>query len=797
MALTISSSNTTKKKPGDPGYDPLVDGDANVFSGLKTGGEGYLENAYRTIGSQVSGEAYQPYKTAAQQALSRSASNLRASTGSAFAPAIGQGSAVRAQQATEQNIMRNVSDTALGMAQGEQEMKNKGISNLIGMRQQMQSEQGQKFNQEKSNEENANTENWKAYEAALIAGDFGAAGSKYKEMTGITLNMDQLKLAQSNINKKASQEIRSGELSIGSQEYNDIQNMVNTGASIDQINARYPNNYLTADQYNSMKAASDTTYRINKLASDETLQRLGIASGEKIAGMNISSNEKISGMQITSAEKLAGDKNWLEQQGINLQEAALYGYQDANDNFVPGSIQIAAQRFGLEADTLALQKTEINKKYDLLSNEDKRAADSFYGYDTKDANGKTVHHLGSAELAENAQDIQKQGLSLDEAQLYGFDKDGTHIPGNLEVAARTLDLNGRTVQAQTDEVYGYYNKDGSYVPGKLSTMSAEAQDRAKGLYGYTDPTTGEHVKGSMELNQDNIQTQNEVARGALANDIEQTQGTLSLQDRQVRIQEKSADSDAYWNSAKRFSTYVSTHLNANETDAQVRAEAAQWYKAQFGVDPDITSPQFNQFVKQELAAAKDGRLTNPIDQTIYTINSSSLDADTKAKMVAYATALPQDTKFSTDSNGNVVMDSGENSWNPDLTYDATNTYASHPSMFAKDGGVWTGNAQAQGLTNGQKITLGDNFGVESSSISIPKGNYIVMSTTINRNGQVDKRTLLKSEDGTKFYPTDYYNSGGKQVVMPGYTWNEKGGYYTENNASVATSGTPQANHRTQ
>jgi len=375
-------------------------------------------------------------------------------------------------------------------------------------------------------------------------------------------------------------------------------------------------------------------------------------------------------------------------------------------------------------------------------------------------------------------------LNIEEAKQYGFeDNYGNHVKGNIETAAETLGLQAKTVQAQTDEVYGYYNRDGSYVPGKLSSMSSEQQDRAKSLYGYTDSATGEHVPGSLELNAKSINETLENERMLAYNTVAQTMGMLGLQNRQIDMQAATLESEQYWDSAKVFSSYAQTHLDSTLNDSEVLKQCAKWYEAQFGEPPNMNSAEFTNFARNEWKAARDSRLTNPIDESIYQINSSSQLGETEKKnLVAVIKALPPDIKLTTDENGNVSVDSPAlNSWNPEFTFDQTNTFAEHPAMFNYEGKVWTGNAQTLGLSNGQKITLGSNFGVQDSTLGqvIPKGNYTVISTTITRGSTVNQRTLLQSEDGKRYYPTDHYNSDNKATPMPGYKWNDSGKYYTK------------------
>lgn len=54
----------------------------------------------------------------------------------------------------------------------------------------------------------------------------------------------------------------------------------------------------------------------------------------------LASQKDLQAIQINANAKLAADKNWLVQQGIDLENAKLYGYEDANGNWVMGSLQM-------------------------------------------------------------------------------------------------------------------------------------------------------------------------------------------------------------------------------------------------------------------------------------------------------------------------------------------------------------------------------------------------------------------------------------------------------------------------
>lgn len=70
-----------------------------------------------------------------------------------------------------------------------------------------------------------------------------------------------------------------------------------------------------------------------------------LTSQEKMFLENLNSQEGLLAMQLKSNEKIQADKNWLAQQGIDLNSAKLYGYEDADGNWVMGSLQLQSLAF--------------------------------------------------------------------------------------------------------------------------------------------------------------------------------------------------------------------------------------------------------------------------------------------------------------------------------------------------------------------------------------------------------------------------------------------------------------------
>lgn len=912
-----------------------------------------LANQYtQTLKSMMSGQSYAPNLAQNNEGFVRAANELRAKSAAQSVGAAGQGGAIANQNATENTILGMASQNDLNNQVATEQVKQAGVgaaNTLAGMETQSQqfgvsSGQGQQ-QINLATLQNTQTQGWATYDKAVEAGDFATAAAAYKQATGKDLDTSQFKTVQDYRNVKMNQDVTTGDLTIqgmqdklGSDKYNAIQNMVNTGATVDQINGQYGAGTLSADQYNSMKSVAATTiqtqqfaqtigldtaklaetakefgistdqaatqfqatlaksyadlnqqdkqfvaslgldqakfeeskseysqslnFQYGQLAQNATLTREGIASGEKIAGMNISSNQTIAQMQITSAQKIAADSNWLTQQGIDLNKAsvegypdqngqhvqgsaeiaagelglkattvadahtqlfggvdasgifrpgtmanmdaetqqkaaALFGTTDANGNHIPGSLeiqndqvaiqkqglslqdaalkgyidsdgnyvkgsaqieaekagatidslkgyrdpntgeyidgslQLAAKQFGLQSDTLAMQKDEIQQKYSLLNAEDQRAADALYGKDVVAADGTTVHMPGTMDLQANEQEIQKQGMTLQEAGMKGYtDDNGNHVAGSLEIASSQLDLAGKTYQDQHNELFGYYdNSTGAYVPGKIDSMNAADKNAAYALYG--NPDTG--VQGSLQL-------QNEQVNGELDNQRTQIANTYDIQNRATNIQEASAESAQYWDASKKLETYASTHLDANPTtDAGAQQVMSDWWKAQTGTDPSSNPAGFAAFTKSEWSAATDKRLVNPIDASIYAINSSTqLDDTSKAQMVAMLKDAGPGVSFTqnkdgtlsvshTDANGNVVTPN----FKPDFTINTLDYASGAPAYaFASNGQFnYNGKGNFQPLATGQNIAIQGNAMIQGSQVSIPAGNYKVLDAT--------------------------------------------------------------------
>lgn len=75
-----------------------------------------------------------------------------------------------------------------------------------------------------------------------------------------------------------------------------------------------------------------------------------LEQAKELAEKGMLSQEKLKQMQITSNEKLAEDSNWLIQQGIDTENAKLFGYEDKDGKWVKGSLEINEEKWGFEKD---------------------------------------------------------------------------------------------------------------------------------------------------------------------------------------------------------------------------------------------------------------------------------------------------------------------------------------------------------------------------------------------------------------------------------------------------------------
>ena len=620
-------------------------GNSNFLTGLSTDNSLYNQ-ATNQIGDMMSGKAYNPFSSAMEESLARAAQQMRAQTAATNAPNVGQGSAVRAQQGTENNIFQNIASTKLQEAQGTQQMQQAGLSafsGLVGLGQQQQQINLQAQNQQ-------NTQQWTAFNSAISAGDFNTAKNSYKALTGLDLNTDQLKNTQ--------------DLQNTTQKYSAIQSMVATGATMDQINAKFGDGAITADQYKSMFDNSQAGQFTAGLASSKDIASLQTSTSKEIAGLQVSSNQTIAQMQIQSSQKLAADSNYLTQQGIDVDKASKYGYNDANGNHVPGSMEIAAS-------TLGVQKWQAEQTVDLAK---QQLGLDFDKFSEAKAEFDKTSTLEGAKLDEAKAEFKANyGLSYDQFKAstdqwqQTFNESKAQFAATNSLQAKQLGLNEKQINAAID----YQNTMAGLEGEKLH----DAEDQFDKQFGLTvdqfntakdqwdkqfteshnqwqqnmDQTT-KYQNGQLDLQQQELQYQRWYSGQQ-----------IGIQQGQLDIQKATAQSQQYWDTADKFSSYAQTHLdtdpnNLSTTDLQ---QAAGWYKAQTGKEADINDSAFKQWAGQEFKAATDKRLTNPFDATAYAINSSTSLSDNDKSVFLAAVKDPSTYGLTVtkDANGNSVFQS--------------------------------------------------------------------------------------------------------------------------------------------
>jgi len=297
----------------------------------------------------------------------------------------------------------------------------------------------------------------------------------------------------------------------------------------------------------------------SRLSFDKYALEQGFTESEKDRVWKSIEAEK----ERVSREKIAQDEILIKQQGLTLEQARLYGYTDAAGNHVSGTAELAAKALGLQEKTLELQKQELfgytdengvyhKGKYDFMNEESKREADRLYGYQIKDENGNVIGTVaGELQLKSDQIEIEKQGLKLSEAKLFGYEKDtngdgipdthvdgemdlnmkkfgleeksyednrlkvfggidpvtGQIIKGEMQLAAEELGLKEKSFDLQKQELFGYTDENGVYHKGKYDLLTEEQKMQADQLYGYKDPKTGDWVPGKWEQVKDTLKLQ--------------------------------------------------------------------------------------------------------------------------------------------------------------------------------------------------------------------------------------------------------------------------------------------------
>lgn len=533
--------------------------------------------------------------------------------------------------------------------------------------------------------------------------------------------------------QKYLQEIKMGDLTITSQDLANVSSQlgidvnrsqavidaVNNGATLDYVNKTYGTN-ITPEQFNGLQKK----YYQSITAGDMELESLKNKVGDEkfastvnriTAGASLDTINSTLGINMTRdeyAQMFEASETYFKKQGLTMEQASLYGYKDESGNQVPGSLQNAATQLGLQAKELDNQTKELfgytdaagnykKGRYDLLSEENKRAADQLYGYDVRDANGNIVGRVsGSLELQNIATDIQKQGLSLEEAQIKGYidpktgqyvkgsvalanEKQGLEVSslygysydpatgqivtdpqqivsrsdlvkvdGSLALAQKQFGLQSSTFDLQKMELMGGRNSQGQYVPGKLELMSNEDKRAAQQMYGYdetlSDGTTV-HRAGTMEIAKDEI----EIKKQGL--DLESAKiygyynkaggyvpGTMDIESQKLDLLRDEYDSQKSSATGESLAAHFSTMANTPNYNWENDAQAKKLLQTYWEQTTGSTEPFDQEWADRQFNAST----VTSIDAAITKLEGSdwyqNLGADEKKRMkqtVEYAAML--------------------------------------------------------------------------------------------------------------------------------------------------------------
>lgn len=273
--------------------------------------------------------------------------------------------------------------------------------------------QGQQFEAERNQyKDNAD---WKAYEAAIAAGDFDTAAQAYQRVTGKPINMDQMRTYQNFLNTRNQQELTSGDLDNDAKKFNlttakmqamisDINNgvplatinqtygtnldqgaydsigekykitmdslrtkytgdkiniisdAINKGASLDQINAQFPGTNLSLADYKAMQEATplgERTWERNMSFAKTLLEAGGEANIQAAAGIF---NQAFPGSGIDFSKLVTADKAASFNSGMNqlgTYVAAGMDYETA----------IEAMKKDGTLDMLGMSESDVEKLY--------------------------------------------------------------------------------------------------------------------------------------------------------------------------------------------------------------------------------------------------------------------------------------------------------------------------------------------------------------------------------------------------------------------------------------------------
>lgn len=129
--VQVNNQIPPNQEPQPVGQVPAA-GQVPIFQHL---GEDVGTQATATISQMLGEQPLGATRARMQEQLARGAQQLRQTTGARFAPAIGQGAAVAAQQEVEQDIFAGIAETELKLAEQEQAARERGVGLAVRLEQ--------------------------------------------------------------------------------------------------------------------------------------------------------------------------------------------------------------------------------------------------------------------------------------------------------------------------------------------------------------------------------------------------------------------------------------------------------------------------------------------------------------------------------------------------------------------------------------------------------------------------------------------------------------------------------------
>ena len=525
----------------------------------------------------------------------------------------------------------------------------------------------------------------------ITAINSGATKSYIQNAFGISLSDAEY----NSMKEQYLQKVQLGNLTITSQDLSNVSAQlgidtaqsqaiiaaINSGATKDYIQQSFGVS-LSDSQFSSMQKK----YNQSVTAGDYELEQLKTTVGDQkfasivsriTAGASRSTINSELGTNLTDAEyqeMFEASDTYFKKQGLTMEQATLYGYTDENGQHVKGSAELAQEQFGLQSKTLELQEkelfgytradgTRVSGKYDLMSAEDKRAADALYGYSVKDANGNVIGRVsGSLELAEKSYDLQKQGLDLESAQIKGYidpvtgnfvkgsvqlnaEKQGMevsslygyyydpktgqiitdpakiaqmgnqleHVDGSLALAGKTFGLQEKTYEDQRLELFGGTDQaTGKEIKGKYDLLAAEDQRAADTLYGYNETMpdgTKVHRAGTLEIQADELSikkqglTLDEAKLYGYDKNGTHVKGALEIESSKLDMLEDEYDKQQASTQGTALASYFNLMSNTGKTDYNNDPQAKKLLQDYWTAITGDTGPYDHDWAEQQWQAS--------------------------------------------------------------------------------------------------------------------------------------------------------------------------------------------------